>query len=121
MDRSDVSRDDEAWIAKYRAALEGFPVQPAGGMKVRARNTCQIVLLGLRKVLRKITVWDAPKSVASSGPRPVQPKAVLQTGATIRRVSPPEVSRKPPAGKKGTTVRSGASGSSGKSPSQRQA
>jgi hypothetical protein len=109
MDRSDVYHDDEAWIAKYRAALEGIPVQLSGGMKFRAglRNACHVVLLLLRKVLGYFTVWNPPKSVPSFGPMPVQPKPVLRTDSSIGRKSPPEATRKPSTRKAGTTARSG--------------
>jgi len=123
MDRRDVYRNDEAWIAKYRAALEGVPVQPAGGMqfRTRLRNACKVVLLRLRKVIESFTVGSAPKSVPSSGPRPVQPKPVLQTDSFIRKSSPPEVNREPATKKTGTTVRPGPAGSTGGRPTQRQA
>jgi hypothetical protein len=97
MDRRDDYHDDEAWIAKYRAALEGIPVQSSGGMtfRTRLRDICNVILLLLRKVLGGLTVWIRPKAVSSFRPMPVQPKPVLQTDSSFGRKSPRETSRKP--------------------------
>ncbi len=108
MDRSDVYHDDEAWIAKYRAALEGIPVQLSDSMKFRTRlrNACNVVPLLLRKVLGHFTIWNPPKSVPSFGLMPVQPKPVLRTDSSIGRKSPPKSNRKPLTRKAvGTTAR----------------
>jgi hypothetical protein len=109
MDPRDVYRDDEAWIAKYRAALEVMPVQPSGGMRFRTRlrNTCNVVFLLLRKVLGNFTVRNPPKSVPSLGPMPVQSKPVLAKDASMGRKSPPEATGKPLTLRAGTMPRSG--------------
>jgi hypothetical protein len=108
MDPRDVYRDDEAWIEKYRAALDSIPVQPSSDMSfhTRLRNTCNIVLLLMRKVLGNFRIWNPSKSAPLFGSRPVQPKPLLPTDFSIGRKSPPE-NRKPSTRKAGTTARSG--------------
>ena len=120
MDPTDVYHDDEAWIAKYRAAL----VQPSGGMKFRTslRNACNIVLLLLRKVLSNFRVWNPPKSVSSFGPMPAEPKRVLQPYSASGKKSLAETTGKRSTKKAtATTARSRPPGSTGKRPAQRRA
>jgi hypothetical protein len=122
MDRSDVHHDDEAWITKYRAALECISAQPSGDIRFRSRlrDGCKIVLLRLRGVLADFRVSNSPKPVPSFGSMPIQPKPFLPTDASTARNSQPEATGKQSTRKVGTMERS-RPGSTGARSSRRRA
>jgi hypothetical protein len=81
-DRTYMKDAEEAWIAKYRAALKEIPVEPSRSTKVRdALNRAHgITISHISGMLaRSLDPSRWKKSV-----QPSEPKPVAQTGASTR-------------------------------------